>query len=53
MFPRSVRFFVKDRALDERRWRMSRKSGRRFSEKDMRQQKNLEPISIPSNQDEL
>jgi hypothetical protein len=32
---------------------MSRKSGTRFSEKDMRQQTNLEHIPIPFNRDVL
>jgi hypothetical protein len=32
---------------------MSRKSGNRFSEKDMRQQRNLEHIAIPLNRDVL
>jgi hypothetical protein len=32
---------------------VSRKSGNRFSEKDMRQQMNLEHIAIQSNRDVL
>jgi len=32
---------------------MSRKSGYRFSEKDMRQCMNLERVPIPSNRDAL
>jgi hypothetical protein len=32
---------------------MSRKSGNRFSEKDMRQQMNLEHIPIPQDRDAL